>query len=285
MGDIIERLRSELPSLPSKLAVAAAFAVDNPQLVALSSMRSVATSCGVASPTMLRLARHMGFESYNDFKEGMQREVFADSFGARAGALHKVSAPEGEHEALLEQIGEAAADNLRETISGCDPEQLAEMARTLLRAQTTYVLGAGSMHSVAMLFQSTGRMVLPGLRVPRSGDASTIETIGAIGEGDAVLALAVSPYARSTLDAIRFAGERGATVMAITDRRSSPLLQYAKLALLGSTTSPHYYPSYVSIICLAEILLATVVVEGGDDALQRVELIEQLRERSGAYLS
>lgn len=283
MDNILDRLASALPDLPTKMASAARFALDHPDRIALASMRSVATECGVASPTMLRLARLMNFESYEDFKAAFQEKVIAEGFGARAGALRNSETPD-DQKSLVLRISEAASANVTRALAECDATELRLMAKTLLTAGTTYVIGAGSMQWMAALMQSTGRMALPGLRVPRSGDASVIETLGAIGSGDAVLALAISPYARSTLEAVKFARERHAKVMVITDKRSSALLEFADLRLLAVTKSPHYYPSVVALAAVIEALLATVVVEGGDETLGRIAQVEDLRERSGAYI-
>ncbi|MEM7169830.1 MAG: MurR/RpiR family transcriptional regulator [Pseudomonadota bacterium] len=285
---ILDSLAAALPDLPTKLAVAARFALDNPERIAMTSMRSVASQCGVASPTMLRLARLMNFDSYEDFKAAFQQQIVGQGFSSRAHELHKGGLDD--KGSLVARIAESAVDNVSRTLSGqspksdYDPKMLDAVAKVLLGAKTTYVLGAGSMHWVAALMQSTGRMALPSLRVPRSGDALMTETIGALEDKDAVLAFGISPYARATLDALKFARERGAKTIVLTDRRSSPLLEYADYRMLASSRSPHYYPSFVAIVALVEALLATVVVKGGKKTLERIDHVEKLREESGAFI-
>ena len=283
MANILDRLADTLPDLPTKMAAAARFALDNPDRIAVNSMRAVAAEVGVASPTMLRLARLMDFESYEDFKAAFQDEVIGEGFSARAGRLGRSGAVR-DSETLIQEIGKAAVANVGDALAACDPAVLRAMAKALLGARTSYVIGAGSMHSVATLMQFTGRMVLPDLRVPRSGDATMIETIGGVRREDVVLALAVSPYARSSVEALRFARERGATIMVISDRRTSPMVPFADLYLLAATKSPHYYPSFVAVVAVVEALLATVVAEGGPKVVSQIDEIEKMRERTGAYL-
>ena len=87
MATVLERLAQSTPDLSPKMAVAALYAVENPDLIAFHSMRSVATKCGVASPTMLRLARMMGYPSYEGFRADFQDLVAGDGFRARADRL------------------------------------------------------------------------------------------------------------------------------------------------------------------------------------------------------
>ena len=86
--DVIQRLRQEIPALPKKLAMAARYAVDQPERIALNSMRSSAKSVGVTSTTMLRLARQLGYDSYEDFRASFQTQLVSTGFGFRASALH-----------------------------------------------------------------------------------------------------------------------------------------------------------------------------------------------------
>ena len=158
------------------------------------------------------------------------------------------------------------------------------MAEALRSAKTIYVVGAGMMHWAAAMMQTSGRMALPNLRVPHTNAPSIVETLGAIGPDDVLLTLTVAPYARSTVEAAAFAKDRGARVLAISNKRSSPLLELSELSIIVDTDSPHYYPSIVAIIAAIEALLATVVAQSDEATLRRIKMIEDLRRRSGAYL-
>lgn len=283
MASILEQLTQHVPSLPPKMASAARFALDNPDFIALNSMRSAATQCGVTSPTMLRLAQMLKFKNYSDFKKAFQQDIIADGFKNRAQKLTS-SKPSKQQMPILQSITKAAINNLESTLEKCNCEDLKQMAKHLLSARNACVIGMGSLHPIATFMQATGRMSLPGLRVPHIGEYTLIEILGALGEGDVVLLLSVSPYAKSTVEALKFIHQQKATVMVITDKRSSPLLKYADLHVLTTTNSLHYYPSSIPIVAIIEALLATVVAEGGKEVSDRIAKIEKIREKSGSYL-
>jgi len=284
MPSILDRLAEMVPELPNKLAMAARFALDNPDMIAVNSMRAVAAEVGVASPTMLRLARMLDYESYEDFKAAFQDEVIGAGFSARAGRLRRGGAA-GEEGSLLDRMRLAALANVEKTFTECDPEVMSRMARTLLEAESVYVVGVASAYSLATLLQFTGHLALPDLRVPIASGAPILEALGSVEEGDVVLTFGISPYATRTVETLALARERGATTLAITDRRSSPVLEYADLYLLAEAKSPHYFPSFVAVVALVEALLATVVAEGGEKVLERMNRIEMIREKTGAYVT
>ncbi len=282
MLDISERLTKALPKLPKKLGIAAGFALDNPERIALESMRTVATACNVASPTMLRLARALGFESYEDFRAEFQKSFVTQSFGSRADALRNaVSLGEGDH--LTQKIAQAADKNIVQTIQLIDTAAVEEFAQSVKRSKRTFILGTGSsMHWMAAMMASVGEMALPGIRSNHLGLPTSLETIASIGKNDTLLVMSISPYSKNSVDAAAFAKERNAKVYALTDKRSSPLVEHADRVFFAPTESPHYYPSVVSTVLMVEILLSAAVA--ASDTLDRIKQAEHVQNESGAYL-
>jgi len=284
LAEILDRLSAELPHLSPKLAKAARYAIDHPDRMALDSMRSVASALNVASPTMLRLARHMGFEGYEAFKEQFQNAVVQrQGFAERAGALRHTRDAEGDR-TVVSKLFEAALDNVYQSSRELDLKELQAMADLMLKAKTIYTIGSSSVHWLASSLQATGRMILPNLRAPFMGDASIFEALSALSEDDVILAMAFSPYSKGTIDAAKFARSRKAPVLAITDRRSSPLIEHADHYVLAKTDSPHFFPSTVSVLAVIEALLALVVANGDEEMAKRIDMIEHLRQESGAYI-
>lgn len=283
MGSIVDEISSALPKMPKKLARAARYAIDNPEQIALASMRAVAAEVGVAAPTMQRLAQHLGFEGYEPFRDRFRDELVLTGFGRRASAL-RASPSQGGGESLSRRIGLAARANIEVALVEDDAIFLRQMAQRLAQARTVFVAGSGAVTALASYMAQSGAMILPGMRLTGEAAATTVETISAISDQDVFLVIGASPYARRSLHAAAYARDRGAKVLVLTDRRSSPLVELADLALVAPVDSPHYYPSMVALMALIEALLATVVAECDEGALARIKHFEALRRRSGAYL-
>ena len=78
----------------------AAFLADNPMEAAFGGARSIARLCGVSPPTVLRLARALGFENYAALRELFRRPLrtnpvrtASDLEAARRGAETRAVAP------------------------------------------------------------------------------------------------------------------------------------------------------------------------------------------------
>lgn len=281
MPDIDERLTKLLADLPRKLACAARYALDNPDRIAFDSMRTVAAACEVTSPTMLRLAQRLDYDNYEAFRDEFRQNVVHHGFGTRADAL-RVIASSQEKDHLSEKMAQAATQNIAQAMSFFEISALDEFTRSVAQSDRTFILATGSMNWLAAMMESTGVMAIRGLRADHSGSATLVETIADITEKDTVLVLAIAPYAKKTVEAAAFARSRGARVYALTDKRSSPLVEYADRVFLAPANSPHFFPSVVSTVLMIEILLSAIVA--ASDTLDRIRQSEQLRIESGAYL-
>jgi DNA-binding MurR/RpiR family transcriptional regulator len=277
-SDIQSRLRAALPALPRKLALAARYALDRPERIALDSMRRSAGEVGVTSTTMLRLAREMGCEGYDDFRALFQDRLIGSGFGARAEALQGAGAASPLEGCLA--AAEGAVARARAEIA---PGEVAAAAAMLCEARRCYLVGSGSMHWAAAMMRTTGGVALPNLVLVGPEHALAAEGMADLGPEDVLVAFGIDPCALRTAEALDHATERGAGTLAITDRTSGPLAVRAGRVLVVETASPHYYPSIVPVVLLIEALLATVVAQGEGRHAERIRLVERLRRESGRY--
>ena len=76
---ILNRLAGELSELTPEARKAATYVLENPRDVGVSTVREIAQAANVKPNTVVRMARQVGFEGYEDF-----RAPFRDAI--RAGA-------------------------------------------------------------------------------------------------------------------------------------------------------------------------------------------------------
>jgi DNA-binding MurR/RpiR family transcriptional regulator len=132
--------------------------------------------------------------------------------------------------------------------------------------------------------QYLGRTVLPELRVPPANRSSAMEEMVGLDKGDVVLILSVVPYAVQMLKAAQFARVNGASVIAVSDSRGSPLAALSDVLLVAGTASPQFYPSMVGIVAIVETLIALVVSRGEDTTLARIAVIDHHQRIEDGYL-
>lgn len=281
--DIILNLRQSLPALSKKLALAARYALDNPDRIALDSMRVSAKKAGVTSTTMLRLARQVGFENYGDFRSGFQSRMIPEGFGARAGELQKTESL-NDNTFVGSAVLQAAFENVHHAKGRLSSRELSGAAKLIRAAPSCFLVGSSTMYWLAGMMKNTGSMVLPNLRLVGAEYSVASEGMFDLSAKDVVVGFGISPVSSRTVDAMTYAQGIGAATIAITDRPSSPVAEGCNYVLAGGTRSPHYYPCMAAQLSLVQALLATVVAEGDGTELEHIRKLEARRSESNFYL-
>ena len=283
MDDILVQLAAALPALPPHLRRAGRHILDYPHEVAMLSMRTLAGKAKVSPPSMLRLARRIGFDNYEAFRAVFQSAIAGGRFQSKAASLQKMSERTGK-EGVVGGMLDAANQNIARSLGHTDVDALTKAAELMRKAPQIHVIGAGALHFMGVYLQYLSRAVLPKLRVPRANFNSLSEAMVGVGKGDVVLVTSVAPYAVQTVKATALAQARGARVIALTASKGSPLAAHSEIVLIAGTDSPQFYPSMVGIVAMLETLIALVIAKGDPAMLARIAEIDRLRREEASYI-
>ncbi len=282
MRDTMEKLADLMVDMSPQMQRAASFVLDNPGSIAVDSMRTMAARADVSPPTMLRLAQRLGFDSYDQFRDVFKASVTRGHYGNRAQDLKKTADEGGISGLIASTVGsaESAMARFHDPVFNRDIKRAAD---TVLAARRSFVVASGASFGQAVSFQYVCRMALPEIMLVNGLGVRAVDEIASVGPGDVVVAISTSPYAMSTIQAADFAKRQGAEIVAITDRRASPVAQLAGTAVVIETASPHYFPSMISLNATLEIFSAVISVKRGADAVAEISAYEKELRRNGYY--
>ncbi|MBO9356958.1 SIS domain-containing protein [Bordetella petrii] len=278
-------IEEQYPALPPTLQRAARYAIDNPQAIALHSMRAVAAEAGLQSSAMHRLARHLGFDGYEALRT-VYRDWLAKgagSFAQRATALQQRGARD-KTESLVRELVHADSGNLQSVLEPAGLDAIRAAADVLAGARHIYVAGLRSLFPAAFYFNYACGMFKHNTTL-LSGIAGTFaDDLRRAGPDDALLVFSYEPYARDAVSAVRFARGRGLRVVSVTDSVVSPIAARAAALIVVANATPSLFPSVVPALSVAQTLVALLVARGGRASLQEIEESEAQLGKFAVYL-
>ena len=280
---IIRQLKDKFDEFSPRLKLVAKYITDNPADFGLDSVRTTSHKIGISTFTLVRMAKVLGFESFEELREPFRNALVAISEVSDDPAWLNDLSGKGE-------IGKAQAKTARNTITNVqrslhliDPDKMERVVDALFSARTVYVTAVRATYSLAYLFHYIGRMSLPSLRLVPMLMNSTIDELNNAGPEDVLIAITFSPYSTETIEACRFACKRGAKLILITDSNLAvPDLKPTEV-LVASTLSTHHFACHSGAMAVLENLIALMVEKGGQDALDNIESYENLRDEFSAY--
>ena len=284
MQQLLKTLFEVTPTLTPKLKIVAKVILDNPNLVATTSMRALANRAGVTPPTMIRLATTLGFENYESFRRVFKTSINEQNFEDRANWLQTTSAADGVT-SIVHEMAESGVGNVKQFYQELDLDALSEAADIIISAPNVYVVAAGGIHWIASYLHYVCRMAVPQMRLSPNSGNGLVEELIPVKKGDVILAMAYQPYARHAIEASKFALSRGARMIYLTDSKAAPLASQAEVLILQKTASPQFFPSMLSVMAAIETLISVIVSKSGDSAIRSIADYSEIRETGDFYLN
>ncbi|RKP45905.1 MurR/RpiR family transcriptional regulator [Trinickia fusca] len=274
-------IRERFSELSPQFQAGAAFLLDHPEEVAVSSMRTVAERAGVQPAALVRLAQQLGFPGWNALRDVFVARVRKrpQPLAQRARSLVKPQAKA----TLAHDLLAAQRHNL-DVSTTQNTTLITETADLLRKAAHVHVAGFMSCYQVAFglvygyrLFRSSVSLL--------TGEAGTLEMqLRSITKDSATIVVSFAPYSAEAVRVAKAVRERGGKLIALTDSAVSPVALAADKTLLFSHESPSFFPSLVAATALAESLVAHLLALEGARAVTALKKAEVQLQRSGAYV-
>jgi len=283
-SEVLERLTAEWESLTPEAQKAARYVLENPREVGVSTVREIAEAAKVKPNTLVRMARQIGFEGYEDFRAPFREAIRngAVPLQDRARWLQEIR-KSGDLGGLYADMAEAALRNVEETFLGIDAQRMQAAAEAVWGARSVFTLGVGVNNANARNFTylaSTGMVQFHA--IPRAGSVAVDDLAWADGR-DVLIAITCKPYRTEVVEAVRLAKDQGVQVIALSDSPASPIVRPADHGFVLATDTPQFFPSSVATIAVLETLLSFVIAIASDEVAERVETFHARRRRLGLY--
>ena len=284
LDTIHQQLAEAYSALSPQLKLAAGYVLEHPMAIAFQSIRKSAAAAEVTPSTLMRLAKRLGFESYELFREVFQSAVQAGpvELSGKASQLRHL-ASQTDDQVFLD-VGDAAFDNIGRLFTADNQGRVREAAQMLLTARKVAVLGFRDTFACAYHFAYVGQIAMPNLHLIRGLEGGLLTELDHFNEQDVVVAFGFEPYCAETVRALEMTRLNGVRAIVVTDTLRSPLVPGAQMTFNLANTTPHFFPSILSAITLIEAILAECVAYGPDQLVNNVSRFEQRMRQMGAYV-
>ncbi|GEK47372.1 MurR/RpiR family transcriptional regulator [Halomonas pacifica] len=283
LDEVNQALAACYAELSPQLKLAANYVLEQPMEIAFQSIRKSATAAQVTPSTLMRLAKRLGFDSYEQFREIFQSAVQSGpiELSGRASSLKALANTDDQ---VFLDVGDTAFDNIGRLFTADTQAKVREAAERMLAAGKVAVVGFRDTFACAYHFAYVGRIAMPNIQLIRGQEGGLLTELAPFGEGDLVVAIGFDPYCAETVRALEITRANGVEAIVITDTLRSPLVPGAAVTFNIATATPHFFPSILSAITLIEAILAECVAYGPEALVDNVTTFESRMRALGAYV-
>lgn len=235
----------------------------------------------VSESTVVRFAAELGYEGYPEFQRALQELI-----KTRLTSVQKVemiSSKMGDKD-ILRQVINSDIDNLRQTLCTVNGESFENAVDMIANAKTVYVMGARTCSSIASFIGVYLNLILPDVKLVTANSASDVfEQMYRINSGDVLIAISYPRYSLRTFTGVKFAAERKAKIVAITDSEVSPIVKSASCSLIAKCDMSNFVDSLVAPLSLVNALIVALVIRNKDEAVDTFNSLEAIWQRHHTY--
>jgi DNA-binding MurR/RpiR family transcriptional regulator len=281
--DTIRLLVDSYPKLTPQLQRAARFMVEHPEEVGLNSMRRVAKDAGVKPATITRLTKILGFHEYDALREPFRQRLRTRSpdFASKLQNIQKLG--ESNEASLFADLRAQEMSNIEHSLSDENYSIMHAATQTMNDSRQVYVLGLRGAYAPAFLFHYAYQLFQDNSQLLDTRAGIFADQLRGIGPEDSLLVVSFPPYTQLTIDAVEYAAEAGAKIVAVTDSIVSPAASAAAHTIVTKNQSPSFYHSFTGALAVMQALITMLVTKAGGDAVKIIEEAEKQLSRISAY--
>ena len=244
-------------------------------IAGLQSITELAQAAQVSTPTVVRMARKLGFDGFTALQEALRAEISAQI----KKPMSKLDDIPAEDQAAHKLYGFAAAvfRNLHGTLARIDQadfDRVAEMLADTDRA--IFIEGGRITRSNADYLFNHLQIIRPGVTAMGRSPGVWPQYLLDMNTASVLVLFDIRRYESDLLKLARLARERGCTIVLFTDQWGSPIGALSDVTFHGMVEAPSSWDSTIALMMVIESLIAEVQTRRGNAGRARIEELESM---------
>ena len=281
MKDVLATIEALYPKMSKGQRRIADVITEDRERAAYLTAAALGTLAEVSESTVVRFAAELGFDGYPHFQRALQ-ELLRTRLtpGERIDAMgHRVGNAD-----LVDKVMSSDIARIKFTMEHLDREAFGAAVDALLSADNIYLFGARSASMLSGFLGMNLGLIFDNVKTLQPTSASEVfEQLLPIGSRDVLLAISFPRYSQKLVKAVRYAHDRGARVIALTDTVTSPIAADATYLLTAESDMAAFADSLSAPLSIINAIIAEITRRRADEIKARFDRMEQLWDEYDVY--
>ena len=279
---LLERIQSAYSGLSKGQKLIAEYIANHYDEAAYLTAAKLGETVGVSESTVVRFAAEIGYDGYPNLQKAMQ-EMIRD----KLTSVQRISVASNriDSEDVLSSVLTQDIKLIKRTMEETSKESFNMAVKSIVNARTIYIFAVKSSFALARFLGYYFELIFGNVKIIETTSKTQMyEQLFRIDKQDVMIGISFPRYSTSTVDAMRFASERGATVIAITDTKTSPVTAISDCVLLARSGMVSVVDSLIAPLSLINALIVATVAEKRDEVTQTFKQLESIWDRYDLYI-
>ncbi len=279
--DILQLIQSNMSTFSKGQKRIAAFILESYDKAAFMTASKLGKTVNVSESTVVRFAAELGYDGYPAMQKALQEMI-----RSKLTSIQRIEVTNdriGDQD-VLSMVMQSDIDKIRMTLEEINRKDFSGAVDAIVEAKRIYILGVRSSVAVSSFLGFYFNLIFDNVVQVHSNSASEMfEQLLRVEEGDVVIGVSFPRYSRRTIQAMHFAQDRKAKVIAITDSITSPLAASATHTLVAKSDMASFVDSLVAPLSMVNALIVAVSRKKKEDLSRTFETLEQIWDEYEVY--
>ncbi|MBR2782091.1 MAG: MurR/RpiR family transcriptional regulator [Oscillospiraceae bacterium] len=279
--DVLNQIQNHMIGFSKGQKLIANYIMEYYDKAAFMTASKLGKTVNVSESTVVRFAVELGYEGYPEMQRALQEMIRNKLTSVQRIEVANDRIGQGD---VLSAVLHSDVDKIRQTLDKTDRNAFSAAVDAILNANNLYILGVRSAAALASFFGFYMNLMFDHVHLVSTNTSSEMfEQIIRVAPGDAVLGISFPRYSSRTVKALRFCHDSGATVIALTDSRQSPIAEMADHVLVAESDMISLVDSLVAPMSLINALLVAIARKREEELQQTFEKLERIWDEYEVY--
>lgn len=281
MSSLINELQRKSATLSKGQKRIASFILEQHEKAAFMTAAELGAACGVSESTVVRFAYALDMNGYPALQKSMEEMVLSKLTSVERVRL----AEEIPSDDVFKTVLSNDINSLRQTLEMTDPHTFSLAADKIVSARRVGILGLRSALPLAQ-FLAYYLDYIRGNVVNYSTSRDTLkEDMLRLEREDVLVCISFPRYSARTVEAVRLAKDRGAFLIALTDKLDSPIGNVSDLTLLAKSDMASFADSLTAPLSVINALITAVGQRSRPEFKHHLQELENMWDSDNVYFT
>ncbi len=279
--DLLKYIEERMSSFSKGQKLIAKYVLEHYDKAAYMTASKLGALVNVSESTVVRFAIELGFDGYPSLQRSLQEFIRNKLTAVQRMEVTNNLIGDGD---ILENVLISDAEKIKHTLEHIDRESFNRAVDKIIAADNVYIIGVRSSSSLANFLNFNLSMIRERVQfVQTTSGSEMFEKIMRISKKDVMIAISFPRYSKGIINAVEYAKESGANVIALTDSASSPIASRADELLIAKSDMASFVDSLVAPLSIINAMIVAISKKKQDELNVIFEKLENIWDEYNVY--